>query len=63
MASEIQNLLLRTVGCEEVSRTVSVLIQYTGFQLKPRGRDYSVPGRGHEIRGPGVYADHFESRL
>ena len=24
----------------EVSSTVSVLIQYTGFQLKPRGRDY-----------------------
>jgi len=32
--------MLRTVGSEEVSRTVSVLIQYTGFQLKPRGRDY-----------------------
>jgi hypothetical protein len=28
-------------GCEEVFSTVSVLIQYTGFQLKPRGRDYS----------------------
>jgi hypothetical protein len=24
----------------EVSRTVTALIQYTGFQLKPRGRDY-----------------------
>lgn len=24
----------------EVSSTVSAVIQYTGFQLKPRGRDY-----------------------
>jgi hypothetical protein len=34
-------LLLLAVGGEEVSSTVNALIQYTGFQLKPRGRDYS----------------------
>jgi hypothetical protein len=33
--------MLCAVSHEEVSSTVSALIQYTGFQLKPRGRDYS----------------------